>query len=295
MDAAVKNRCEFQLLKLMNEVAVILDLDIVIQSEAIKEGGIREVFKFFNKKKNRPYLLMSTYFLGILSAVIITVVSSELTKDTEQEDLNKEESRLRIQLLHKQLNESKSEVDSDSIQHIVQFISEDYKVRVFKSRFYATLLAEPQVYQFSAVEKHPDNRISRKELKIQRDEFNQQVLNDEDTESQIIENANIEIVSPVLKSNEMKWRAIYNGKHITFDLKDTDFKNAVLNKQYSFSNGTSIRCRLTYKIGINDLGELQNKEFTVYDVLEVYDGVESKPTARLKHLKEIANQIKLNF
>jgi len=295
MDALVKNRCEFQLLKLMNEVATILDIDLDIEIQAIKEGGVREIFKFLNKKKNKPYLLTTIYFLGILSSVIINIASDQLTKDTEQEDLNKEESRLRIKKLNKELNESNSNITQDTISQIIPLIASDHKIRVFKSRFYTALLEEPQVYQVSATEMRNDQVISSSEHVISREAFTQQIIPEEDIEIQVIENAYIEIVSPVLKLNDMKWRAIYNGKHITFELKDTEFKNAVLNKQYSFSNGTAIRCKLAFKTGVNEMGVFQTKDFTVFDVLEVYDGLDSKPTPRLKRMKEIANQSKFKF
>lgn len=294
MDALVKNKCEFQLLKLISEVAALLDLDIKIESEAIKEGGVREIFKFLNKKKNKPYLLTSIYFLGILSSILINVGSDLLTKDSEQEELNREETRLRIKKLNQDLNEHPQSSSKDTVRQLLLLIDGDHKVRVFKSRFYATLLTEQQVYQFSAMEKS-DRNIDFKELFITREEFPKQILTDENTGVQIIENANIEIVAPVLKASDMKWKAIYDGKYITFDLKDSDFKNAVLNKQYSFSNGTSIRCKLTFKQGLNELGDLQNKEFTVYNVIEVFDGIQTTPTSKQKQLKEIGNQTKLKL
>ena len=93
----------------------------------------------------------------------------------------------------------------------------------------------------------------------------------------------------------MKWKGLYNDKSISFNLLDSDFKNAVLNKQYSFSNGTSIKCTLEIVITLDEDGEEIIKEANVFDVLEVFDGKQTHITKKAKHLKELQNQIKIDF
>ena len=53
MDAFVKNKAEFELLKIFSEISNSLDLDLTFEIEALKEGGIREFIKVLKKKKNR--------------------------------------------------------------------------------------------------------------------------------------------------------------------------------------------------------------------------------------------------
>jgi hypothetical protein len=60
----------------------------------------------------------------------------------------------------------------------------------------------------------------------------------------VIEDAQIEIVAPVLSAGDAKWKGIYNDLPISFEMNDQVFKQAVLGKQISFKNGDMIVCVL---------------------------------------------------
>lgn len=295
MDAFIKNRSEYELLKLFNEIALFLDIEIELEIEAISQGGIKEVIKFFEKKKNKKYLYILMVFSTIVSGVLINVISDIANKDTELENLTKEEKRLNIRKLKQDLAKGSIEDNSQAVEQITKLINNEYKIRVFKSRFYSQIIKEEKIYQFSITQLSDDLVPISKEMKISRESFSRQILDSEHPQITIVENANVEIVSPVLKPGNIRWRAIYNGKPISFNLLDASFKNSVLNKQYSFSNGTSIRCKLELKEAINDSGELYYKETNVYDVLEVFDGITTIVTNKSKQLKEIANQTRMEF
>lgn len=298
MDAFVKNKSEAELLKLICEVTLLLDIELDFEFEAIKQGGIKDIIKYFKKKKNKKQLNnLLIYFGAIISGVIINVASDNFNKDKESDELSKEEKRLNIKVLKKQLDEGNlNEEDTiKAINYVIFLISEEHKIKVFKSRFYNHLLKEDKLYKFSTTELTENFEPISRENIIPRIDFKKQILDNEDKKPILIENAVIEIVSPVLKQGNIKWKGIYDGQSITFNLLDSEFKISVINKQYSFTNGTSIKCRLELIQSVNDDGEIYNKEINVSDVLEIYDGIQIIETKKAKHIKELKNQIKIDF
>ncbi|MFD1817031.1 hypothetical protein SAMN04515674_11814 [Pseudarcicella hirudinis] len=295
MNAIVKNKSEAELIKLFFEVSNLLDLDITLEFEALKEGGIKDIIKYFKKKKNKQALMI--FFGTIISNVLINITSDYFIKDKELEELNKEEKRLNILKLKNDLQQDSLTKEQETVilENIVIQISETHKIKVFKSRFYQQILKESKLYQFSTTELDTNYKPLSVEKSILREHFSKHVLESEDLKPKTIENANIEIVSPVLKQGNIKWKGLYNDKPISFNLLDSEFKNAVLNKQYSFSNGTSITCSLEIVVTLDNKGEEIIKEASVSDVIEVFDGTQIIITKKAKHLKESKNQIKIDF
>ncbi|WP_264560657.1 hypothetical protein [Flavobacterium sp. N501239] len=67
----------------------------------------------------------------------------------------------------------------------------------------------------------------------------------------------------------MSWKAIYNNQNITFKLKDDDFKNLILNKNLSFSNGTKLICDIETKQKMDDDGKIKESGRSVYNVSKI--------------------------
>lgn len=82
---------------------------------------------------------------------------------------------------------------------------------------------------------------------------------------------------------------------MSFQLMDSEFRNSVLNKKYSFTSGTSIECRLVITKSINEEGEEILKDAKVFDVIEIFDGQQTLITKKAKHLKELKNQLLIDF
>lgn len=298
MNAIAKNRSETELIKLFNEVAHLLDFEIELEFEALKEGGIKEIVKYFGKKQNRRRLKnILIYFSAIFSGVVINVASDIINKDKELDNLSKEEKRLNIRKLKNYLEQDSisKQQEEEAIKKIVLIIVDTYKVQVFKSRFYQQILKDTKVLQFSVTELDSNYKPLSVEKSIIRESFSKQILENDDMAPEIIDDANIEIISPVLKQGNLKWRGFYNGSPINFHLLDSGFKDDVLNRKYSFSNGTSIRCRLEIVISIDNGGEEIIKDAKVLDVLEVFDNGQTIVTKKAKHLSELKTQMKIDF
>ena len=160
------------------------------------------------------------------------------------EKLQKEELQLHIKKLKQDLEKNETS-DKDAhiiIENLTLIISKTDKVKLYRSNFYSALVEEPKIEKISTTELWTNNEQLSKEKIVNRSEFNNFIIEKIKIEAEYINDANIEIVSPVLKSSEMKWRGYLNSRLISFNLLDTEFKNSVLNREISFSSGTSIKC-----------------------------------------------------
>ena len=87
------------------------------------------------------------------------------------------------------------------------------------------------------------------------------------------EAAVIEIVSPVLKVGNYKWKGIYHatGKIINFSMTDDGFKNEVINQNMQFKNGTRIECSMESTRKMSEFGEVVVTGYTVHQVIKKLD------------------------
>lgn len=300
MDAFAKNKAEAELLKIFKEIADVLELDLTLEIEAIAEGGIREFFKVLNSKKNRKQAKRVLIAVGLIfSGVVTNIVSDQFTKNSKLEESQLEESKLNIQNLKKELKEDnkddKLETPIVIVNNITIQLSNNNKIRFHRSNFYSQLLSEPKVEKISFTELDEHKKPISEEKVVNRSDFKSFVIEKAKIESEYVENANIEIVSPVLKSGKMKWRGYYDSKPISFNLVDSEFKNMVLNREVSFANGTSIKCMIEFEKEMDDDGNIKITEVNVYDVTEVFEGESIRVTKRGKQIVESKKQTKFDF
>ena len=143
MDAIVRNKCEYELLGIFREVADRLDIKIDLESEALVEGGLKEVWNFIGKNSPQLTLVLFAATL-ILSRVPATNERLEQLKETEL-NLSIEEKKLNIEKLKKEI-ENTEKIDIDKLSEIVN----DYlKIRKHKSNFYSHLMSYSKVSQIS--------------------------------------------------------------------------------------------------------------------------------------------------
>ena len=298
MDAFIKNKAEAQLLKLIKEVSETLDLDLTFEIEALKQGGIKEFIKVLKKKKNKKKALRILAFIGVIfSGVITNIISDKITKDPELEKLQKEELQLHIKKLKQDLEKNETS-DKDAhiiIENLTLIISKTDKVKLYRSNFYSALVEEPKIEKISTTELGTNNEPLSKEKIVNRSEFNNFIIEKIKIEAEYINDANIEIVSPVLKSSEMKWRGYLNSRLISFNLLDTEFKNSVLNREISFSSGTSIKCSVELEKEMDEEGNIKITEINAFDVVSVFEGTSAVITRKGKQIHEEKKQFKIDF
>ncbi len=264
MDALVRNRCEAEFLAIAYEAISELGLNISIDSEVFKEGGLREIWKMMGQNNSQIALIVS---------VVALILSQVPSTDAELVDLQKqhlqlsiEEKKLTIEKLQKDLKEGK--VTSEMISSSVNVVDQSYKVLTRKSNFYKTLSLYEKVTQLGVSKIDSDGLYVSEESIIPRSQFSRFVLSTHELKPVVDDTALIEIVAPVLKEGRAKWKGIYNDTSISFSMNDKVFKQSVLMKQAKFTNGSTILCVLSINQKLNEVGEIVNAGYVVDTVLE---------------------------
>jgi len=170
MDAIVLNRCESDLLTLIDRIATIVELKIVIETEPFAEGGIRRWFKIVAKEESKKATIKIALITALSTAIFITPITSSVGKvieiaiekvfeDEELNKLEKQKLRLEIDLLKQEIQNKKL--------HILKNIS-----NVRMSSFYEALDKYPKVEKVSfIIEDKFKNQISA-EKTVLRNDFN---------------------------------------------------------------------------------------------------------------------------
>lgn len=257
MNAVVKNKCEAEFLAVAYEVIKLLELDVTLNAEALKEGGIRDIWECLGK--NSPQITL-------LIAVLTLIFTWKALPDSELNELQKENLRLQNEQLKKQLVEDKISPKT-VIQH-AEKANDNQKIVTRRSNFYKELNINREVTQvgFSALDK--DQKPVGNEVIIPRAEFLYFIQRTNKLPTEIDDNARIEIVAPVLRASKAKWRGIYNEQPIDFYMNDAVYKDAILDKRISFTSGNVIVCALEIHKELNEVGDVIITKYSVQTVLD---------------------------
>lgn len=296
MNAFVRNECEKELLTIIKEVILSLDIEVDIESEAFKEGGLKEIWKFLGKNGVQLTLIITVFGL-VLSRV--PVENKELVK-LQMKNLELD-NELKRQELKKIKNEIRSdeELTDDIVERVLEILDKDYKIIWHKSNFYKKLNFYPKVIKLTTQRLNEQNEPVEKERTVEREHFGKFILRSDTFSPNIDEEAVIDIISPVLKKGNFSWKGFYKGDIINFEMSDQGFKKSVLNKEIEFINGTAIKCVLQQNRKIDEVGlvkVIQNKVLTVIEIITGENYVPTEQGKKYKRDKERKkDQLKLDF
>jgi len=171
-----------------------------------------------------------------------------------------------------------------------------------KSKFNVgrTLETIPKIEKLEVVVLEKNNPQQSKSIIIPRKDFSDYILVTDEIESVIDQEANIEIVAPVLvNQGKYSWRGVYekNPGIIEFSMSDKDFKKSIVEDGLSFQNGTVIKCELETKKKLNDEGDIVNSGYKVMNVFDQYIGEKHFETEKGKNrrLSKEAEKAQLNL
>lgn len=254
MNAFVRNKAEKDLLDALNRVGAIYDTELLLETEAYQEGGLVEI------------IVASFSFSAIamyLKPTVNDTFTHYLTRDAELENLQKE--KLKQEIKSQDLENQKKEIELKILEdkQIIRHVSNYYK----------------KIDNYDKVKKIGYKNLSNnsKEYIIEKRNFKNFILIDE---TDVIEDddANIEIISPILVEGKYKWKGLYNGDKIQFSMGDSGFKEEVINGKQAFSNGSLISCKLYITVTYDEFGEEKRKS---YSVKEVY-GKQETPLGEIR-------------
>lgn len=306
LDSLTLNRVEAEFLKISKEISTIFGCELIVESLALEEGGIKSVYKFLTDKKNLKYTLaIGTFVTTMISAILVNVVSDRLNQDSEQVELIKEKTRLEIEELKRRqsqadLDEEKKkleikklkqeiikdsleisksmkgvqheidvEIDKNVLEQKITKVADSIKIKNYRSNFYKSLSNNPKVLKVSTQIFSNDGIPLTQERFVTRANFKSFIFKEKALEPKYLTDVELEIISPVLKNHKLTWKAIYEGTTISFSVKDEDFKNLIINKGLNFNNGTKLLCDLEIKLKMQPDGEIKETSKTAYNVTQI--------------------------
>ncbi|OYU78953.1 MAG: hypothetical protein CFE23_16300 [Flavobacterium sp. BFFFF1] len=267
MDALIQNKCEYELLGIVKEIAKQFDVEIFIETAPLENGGLRRWFRIATREENRKATITTGVITVLLTILLTTPITKTYDKVFEKLYEDKEEKALdtdlkKEQLKNLQLQNSKLQREEDREEQ-AKFLNENTVIKKKKSIYYESLKSYPKVEKVSYI---INNQNKTTEIFISRNSFEEFILLSDDLEPIITEDAIIEIVSPVLKKGHYKWMGIYNGETINFNMQSLEFKNLVQSREVEFKNGTSINCIIRQRRRIDNEGQIKT---VAYDVTQV--------------------------
>lgn len=276
MDALVRNRCEAEVIAILTEIARTLDENILIECEAHREGGLRDIWQLANANA------------GVLSIIVgIAAIAVPLLpkSDSELDRLQKEDLRLSIEERKLRIKTLKAEITKDSVQpdtltKVAEVVNENYKVITRRSNLFKHLSKYNKVTKLGVNGLSPDGKEVSPETEVVRGNFKRFILNSNMLPVETVDEAIIEIVSPVLKQGNYQWKGVFDGETISFTMKDKEFKQDVLDERISFQHGSAIKCALNIHSKLDEVGEIAITGYSVETVLDNINGQQVSQTSQ---------------
>lgn len=243
IDALTRNKIERDFLETLKKIAVLINCDLKIESKPIEDGGWIEAFVF------------SGMFLTFFKPSINQILTYHFTKNNQKSNLEHLISEATLKGLTLDNERKEAELKMFNLLH-----NKDINKSI--SNYYR------KVNNYSKITEIEFQGMSSNDSKIstEREHFNSYILNDKKM-SNDDENAQIEIISPVLSNGTYKWKGIYKNEPIEFSMGDTKFKENVSNKKYQFTNGSFIDCILHINSKYDEDGENIGNTYSVKSVL----------------------------
>lgn len=298
MDARVFNYCEKQIIDILYTVATSYDLKIKVETLPLGDGSLLSFLKINSSTGKKVKNILFTIFLSVVANLITDEIKNK-PKDTAQivfEQVMQDPEVL--ELLREKAKEElrKEELELKKANDRLQATLEENKLKKKKSEFYKALEGYDKVKEVSLY-KVREGRDNPPFKTIDRKNFEEFILESDELEPYVIEDARIEIISPVLKKGKYKWNGIYNGAAIPFTMRSVEFKELVQSGQIVFKNGSAIVCVLVVKRKLDTEG---NEKITGYEVLRVdsyeLDGTPTEtPEGKRKRQKEEADKLQLSL
>lgn len=278
MDAIVRNKCEAEILAAFTQIAVQLGVEVKLESTAYREGGLKEIWSFLGTNNAQ---------LTLLLAIIVLIFSRYPTSDPETEALNKEVLKLTIEekklILQKLRRETVEESPStEAVSDAAKVIERDLRVATRRSNFYRGLIGYEKVTAvgFTPI---PEHRLTAPdERQVQRADFFKFIQLTDRLPVEVIDEATIEIVAPVLKEGNYQWKGQYDDQSINFAMLDEEFKSSVLLRKVSFQHGSTIKCVLNIHRKFDEVGDVKITGYSVSTVLAKVDGGDAEETPQGK-------------
>ncbi|HAO08084.1 MAG TPA: hypothetical protein DCQ50_14120 [Chryseobacterium sp.] len=273
MDAVIQNKCEYDFLAIIKAVATTFEVEITIETEPLENGGLKRLFKVITKGENKNAAITTAAIVYLITNIFLAPIATSLTEVVKQSIAHFFEDKELKQLEKEKLKEEIKNIKEDT-KIKTQKLNENTIVIKKRSDFYEAIEKYQKVEKIGVQIKYGDQNISDEKI-VSRVQFKEYILATNKLEPIKIDNQEIEIISPVLKKGNYKWRGIYKGEPISFNMKSIEYKALVQTGKVEFKNGSSIKCLLELKRELDVEGREIVTDYNIILVNEYF--VNDKP------------------
>ncbi len=260
-DAFKLVKAETEFISIIKEIALTFDVEFNLETQAVTEGGIKQIWKAIGD--NAPQI-------SLIISIVALVIALQPKGDEELISLQKEKTQLQIQLLKKEMAVIETSPEPEKIINAAEEISSTLKIVRRRSNFYQALYDEEKIISVSYSIFEERTPIKEPTFVV-RNDFPKYIALSGELPAEVDEDAIIGIISPVLIKGRYKWKGEYKGAFIEFWIQDKKFKESVLRKEVEFHSGTAINCVMEIKIKVDEIGDISNAGFYVKIVKSILD------------------------
>lgn len=286
MDALVHNKCERELLEITRAVAKLCGVAIKMETEPSGKGGLKSWLTVTAKSPRKTPVAKIALVNMLVASSIATphqsstndmsdllfksILSDREMNESEREQLHKEIAQLKI-----------------AAANLIPLLDQNSVVKKRKSNFYDLLRKYQKVKSISVTLTDDARKAVTEEQMVVRDGFKSYIAKSDTVAPQVVEKAQIEIISPVLVKGKHKWKGNYNGGPISFVMKSDEFMEMVQLGKVEFKSGSSITCTLEIEKKINSVG---TERIVGYNILGVDTYSENGKTIEATDTKQKQKQ-----
>jgi hypothetical protein len=285
MDALIHNKCERELLELTKAVAKICGVNIKMETEPSGKGGLKSWLSITAKSPKKTAVAK----IALVNTVVATCVATP-----GQASMNEMGNALLDSLADKISEEAgKEQLQKDihalkiEFANLLPLLEQSSVVKKRRSTFYDLLRKYQKVKSISVAFTDEIKKPITEEQLVAREEFKAFIVSSNTVAPQVVENAEIEIISPVLMKGKHKWRGMYKGEPISFVMKSDDFMTLVQSGKVEFKSGSTISCTLQIEKKINGVGV---ERIMGYNILGVGSYSENGKTIETPEAKQKQKQ-----
>ena len=206
--------------------------------------------------------------IGVATTIYINYTPEEDQRKKALEELQIQELKSRL----KGMNAASDSIKLEIAEAMANKLSKNLKITKRKSNFYSHLSQYPKVSFISLSALRDGDSKLKDETKLSRLDFQRFILSTNKLKIQEDDTAEIEIISPVLKDGNYKWKGMYAEQTISFNMNDNKFRDAIFIDGLNFHAGTTIRCVLQIHRELDEVGEIKVKGYSVPTVIDILSG-----------------------
>jgi hypothetical protein len=285
MDALIHNKCERELLELTKAVAKICGVNIKMETEPSGKGGLKSWLTVTAKSPKKTAVTKIALVNTVVAACVATpgqISMSEVGNALLDSLAGKVSEEAGNEQLQKDIHALKID-----FANLLPLLDQNSVVKKRRSTFYDLLRKYQKVKSISVALTDETKKPITEEQLVAREEFKSFIVSSNTVAPQIIENAEIEIISPVLMKGKHKWRGMYKGEPISFVMKSDDFMTLVQSGKVEFKSGSTIACTLQIEKKINGVGV---ERIMGYNILGVASYSENGKTIETPEAKQKQKQ-----